>query len=56
MPERDPPGDIECPVDDCNAGPWPDTYGHDGGRRKRMRHLYDEHDDRTHPWSRIDRL
>jgi hypothetical protein len=55
MRDRD-PGTILCPVDDCDAGPWPDTYGHDGGRRKRMTHLYAEHDDRTLPWSRIDRL
>jgi len=48
---------IACPFEDCDAGPWPDTMGADGGRRKRVLHLLTKHDDcRGSPWSRIERL
>ena len=46
---------IECPIDECDAGPWPDTYGADGGRRARFVHLY-EHDVRGIAFKQIDRL
>jgi len=46
---------IECP--ECDAGPWPDTYGADGGRRARFIHLYRAHEfSRGLPFNRIDRL
>jgi len=45
---------IECPVCD-DAGPWPDTYGAAGGRRKRFIHVY-EHDVRGLPFKKIERL
>jgi len=48
---------IACPFEDCDAGPWPDTMGADGGRRQRVLHLLREHDDcRGHPMNRIERL
>ena len=48
---------LACPVDDCDAGPWPDTYGADGGRRARFIHLYRDHDfSQGLPFKRIDRL
>jgi hypothetical protein len=46
---------IECPIDECDAGPWPDTYGADGGRRARFIHVY-EHDVRGAPFKQIERL
>ena len=51
------PDEITCPIDDCPAGPWPDTMGADGGRRKRVLHLLGAHDDvRGNPLNKIDRL
>ena len=48
---------IACPVEDCDAGPWPDTYGATGGRRARVMHLYAEHGDgRGRPINKIERL
>ena len=48
---------IACPVDDCDAGPWPDTYGDGGGRQARVLHLYDAHGDgRGRPINKIERL
>jgi len=44
---------IECPI--CDAGPWRDTYGADGGRRARFIHVY-EHDVRGAPFKKIERL
>ena len=43
--EQTVPRAITCPVDDCDAGPWADTYGADGGRRARFQHVYDAHAD-----------
>lgn len=49
--------EITCPFDDCDAGPWPDTDGADGGKRKRVLHLLREHDDcRGHPLNKVERL
>ena len=51
------PDEITCPIDDCPAGPWPDTMGADGGRRKRVLHLLGTHDDvRGNPLNKIERL
>ena len=48
---------LACPVEDCDAGPWPDTYGATGGRRARVVHLYAEHSDgRGRPINKIERL
>lgn len=47
--------DITCPFDECDAGPWPDTKGADGGRRQRFIHVY-THDCRGLPFKKIDRL
>ena len=48
---------LACPAEDCDAGPWPDTYGATGGRRARFLHVYAEHGDaRTLPFKMIDRL
>lgn len=50
-------GTVACPVDDCDAGPWPDTHGADGGRRARVLHLYRDHGDgRGRPINKIERL
>lgn len=51
----DDPPTIECPVDECPAGPWPDTYGYDGGRRARVQHVLAEHEDdiRGNPIQRL---
>ena len=47
-------GTIGCP--ECSET-WPDTYGADGGRRKRFIHLYRAHEfSRGLPFKRIDRL
>ena len=46
---------IACPIDKCDAGPWPDSYGASGGRRKRFVHVY-AHDVRGLPFKKIDRL
>jgi hypothetical protein len=51
------PAEITCPIAECEAGPWPDTMGADGGRRKRVLHLLREHDDvRGNPLNKIERL
>lgn len=47
---------IACPECD-DAGPWPDTYGPDGGRRARFLHVYEAHSDgRGLPFKKIARL
>ena len=46
---------IACPIDGCDAGPWSDTYGATGGRRRRFVHVY-THDVRGLPFKKIDRL
>lgn len=49
--------EIACPFEDCDAGPWPDTAGADGGKRKRVVHLYAAHGDgRGDPMNKIERL
>ena len=48
---------LECPIDECDAGPWPDTKGAHGGQRKRFIHVYTHRDElRGIPFKQIDRL